>query len=175
MARVASLRRGGRRFVATAFSASPSAQRSTSSDRSGGGADAANVRVGLLLVPALAMATTPAGRCQGAVEVPGRPLALVVDLAQDANGRSIGSLIVPALTSEASTASGAAGATTRREARSSRRRSSSTASSTSAATTPACTRSNSRTSFHRVNAYRVAETFQRYFAQVAEREPFAEA
>ena len=56
-----------------------------------------NALLGLALVPALGVAATPAGRWQGVVEIPGRPLALVVDVAQDADGRWIGSVIVPAL------------------------------------------------------------------------------
>lgn len=56
-----------------------------------------NVLLGLALVPALGVAATPAGRWQGFVDIPGRPLALVVDIAQDSDGRWIGSVIVPAL------------------------------------------------------------------------------
>lgn len=56
-----------------------------------------NVLLGLVLLPTLATAATPAGRWQGIVDIPGRPLALVVDIAQDGDGRWIGSVIVPAL------------------------------------------------------------------------------
>lgn len=51
----------------------------------------------LALGPALGVAGTPAGRWQGVVDVPGRPFALVVDVARDGDGRWIGSVIVPAL------------------------------------------------------------------------------
>ena len=56
-----------------------------------------NVLLALVLVPTLAASATPEGRWQGVVEVPGRPLALVVDLAQGGKGQWIGSIIVPAV------------------------------------------------------------------------------
>ena len=56
-----------------------------------------NALLGLALVPALGVAATLDGRWQGVVDIPGRPLALVVDVAQDGDGRWIGSVIVPAL------------------------------------------------------------------------------
>jgi len=53
--------------------------------------------VALALLPALAFGVTPAGRWQGLVDVPGRPLPLVVDLAQGADGGWSGSIILPGL------------------------------------------------------------------------------
>ena len=50
----------------------------------------------LCLLPALAAAATPAGRWEGFVDVPERPLAVVVDLAREL-GEWTGSVIVPAL------------------------------------------------------------------------------
>ncbi|HEU5433855.1 MAG TPA: hypothetical protein VFU81_19455, partial [Thermomicrobiales bacterium] len=98
MARVAPVRRRRRPFVATAFPVE-AALRNDRRPRIGPleAAMLRNVLLGLVLLPTLATAATPAGRWQGIVDIPGRPLALVVDIAQDGDGRWIGSVIVPAL------------------------------------------------------------------------------
>jgi len=53
----------------------------------------------LLCVPALACAAaqTPEGRWEGVIQIPGRPLTLVVDLAPGAAGAWAGSIILPGL------------------------------------------------------------------------------
>jgi hypothetical protein len=55
------------------------------------------VLLALALLPTLARGATPAGRWEGVVDVPGRPLPLVVDLAPGTGGGWIGSIIVPGI------------------------------------------------------------------------------
>ena len=56
-----------------------------------------NVFLAIALLPTLACGATTAGRWEGVVDVPGRPLPLVVDLAPGADGGWTGSIILPGL------------------------------------------------------------------------------
>ena len=57
------------------------------------------ISIVLLCVPTLTCgaAKTPEGRWEGAIQIPGRELQLVVDLAQDSAGGWTGSIIIPSL------------------------------------------------------------------------------
>jgi hypothetical protein len=51
----------------------------------------------LLCVPALTLGAAPEGRWGGPIQIPGRELQLIVDLARDSGGAWTGSIIIPGL------------------------------------------------------------------------------